>query len=81
MTDRRSIRSGLLRRVTPETSVQPRHEPADLGLRVRMRQAAFEAVYIAMEHPDPASSRFIALVATHAEHLRAAHRGCQAEQP
>ncbi len=40
---------------------------------VRVRCAAFEAAYLEMASPDPASPRFALLVARHRERLWAEH--------
>ena len=45
----------------------------------RIQQAAFEAAYMDMPHPDPASHGFATLVFSHVERLWAEHRARQRE--
>ncbi len=80
VADRQSS-SAKFRQVTEcETPSQAARGALDLDLRIKVERAAFEAAYMEMTKPDPASSRFVALVATHRERLWAESRRCR-EKP
>lgn len=63
-----------------ETADAPVRTAVELDLHARIERAAFEAAYMEMANPDPASSRFVALVAAHRERLWAMHRTCRGER-
>ncbi len=49
-------------------------------IHARIQCAAFEAAYLEMSPPDPASHHFTLLVAQHQERLRAEHLARQSQQ-
>ncbi len=75
MTHHRPSRPHLPREAAPEVVRGLDQAPATLELHAHIHQAAFEAAYMELPNPDPASSCFVALVTAHEARLWAEHHG------